>query len=67
MSKLEKRPQEAPKTIKIKTLIISVAFVLVTVASFISGWFYHVSEQSRFDGSVKREVSSQVELLKDQK
>jgi hypothetical protein len=68
MSKdIEKRVQEAPKTIKVKTLLVGVAFLVAIVASFIGGWFYHVNEQARYDGSVKAEARSIVELSKESK
>lgn len=35
------RPQE-PKTIKVKTVIISVAMFVTVVASFLGGWFSHI-------------------------
>lgn len=63
---IEKRPQEAPKTIKVRTLVIGVAFFVAVVASFIGGWFYHANEQSRFNSSVKAEAQSIVELTKTQ-
>jgi len=47
------------KTIKVKTLLLAIAFVAVALGSFISGWFI----RSDFDSTIKAQVSSQVREL----
>jgi hypothetical protein len=52
------RPQKAPKTIKVKTLVIGIAIVLAIVASFMGGWFTRTADQNR--------VQAQAQVLFDQ-
>lgn len=42
MSKETIREQKVPKTIQVKTVIISVAMFVTVVASFLVGWFGHI-------------------------
>lgn len=59
MSK-ETREQKVEKTIKVKTVVISVAMFVTVVASFIGGWFSHV----QYSYKVQEDASSMLSNLK---
>lgn len=63
MSKKETQ-EKLPATIKVKTVVISVAVFASIVASFISGWFVHQISAQDFDNHVKTEASALVSQLK---
>jgi hypothetical protein len=52
------RPQAVPKTIKVKTLIISIAVVLAIIVSFMGGWYTKTFDQNR--------IQTQAQVLFDQ-
>jgi len=61
MSKeIKERKQSAPKTIKVKTLVIGIAVTLAIIASFIGGWVARSTDQNR----VQAEASALVSQLK---
>jgi len=54
-----KRPQAAPKTIKVSTVVIAVVWISTIIVALIFGWF----SRSNFDATIKSEVYSQVQDL----
>lgn len=49
------------RTIKVKTLLIAIAFIAVALSSFIGGWFI----RSDFDSTVREQVNTQVQKLNE--
>lgn len=52
-----------PKTIKVKTIIITIVFIFALGLSFIGGWVARSADQSR----VQTEATALVQRLKSQK
>lgn len=50
---------KAAKTIKVKTLIVSILFIAALLATFIGGWV----SRSNFDATIKDQVNAQVQEL----
>jgi len=55
------RPQKVPKTIKVSTVIISVAVFAAIIGALMTGWFM----RSSFDATIHAEVVTQVQQLKE--
>ena len=45
--KASKKANKQPRTIKVKTVVISVLVTIALIASFIGGWQYRSADQAR--------------------
>jgi hypothetical protein len=53
------KEQKTERTVKLKTVIVAIAFVLVAIGGTVLGWL----GRSNFDSSIRATVTSQVQEL----
>lgn len=64
MSNETKRPQAAPKTIQVRTLVKAIIIVAVVAASFVLGWIGRSNADAVYNADVQNTAQALVTKLK---